>query len=52
MTTPTHLHTQLQTAVIADLLGPANGPEEIVDEFKFYLEKARHFDDRREEKSP
>jgi len=32
MTTPTHLHTQLQTAVIADLLGPANGPEEIVDE--------------------
>jgi len=32
MTIPSQLRTQLQTAVIADLLGPANGPHEIVDE--------------------
>ena len=32
MTIPSQLRSQLQTAVIADLLGPANGPHEIVDE--------------------
>ncbi len=32
MTNPSQLRNQLQSAVIADLLGPANGPEEIVDE--------------------
>ena len=32
MTNPSQLRDQLQEKVIADLLGPANGPEEIVDE--------------------
>ncbi len=32
MTNPSQLVTQHLTADIADLLGPANGPEEIVDE--------------------
>lgn len=32
MTQPSDLRAQLEQAVIRDLLGPANGPEEIVDE--------------------
>jgi hypothetical protein len=32
MTSTHDLRAQLEAAVIADLLGPADGPEEIVDE--------------------